>query len=607
MRRFPLLLALLLLVLPAAAQTWHPIGPDGGRFQRLLLDRNAPGRLFAAGARIWMSDDGGASWRRLVLPETDGPLVDAVSDPRDRNVLWLATPYGVYRSGDGGRSFTEAYFDGQRFTSIDLEGTILYVGSETGLVEYDGKAWFRWPTWTKEVTLYVSPGATYLTSANELWVTTSPATGWTMTASLAGGRVVAVDGDRVWRLFDTTTTFMRSDDRGAHWTAATLPEHATQFAADTASHRLYAATAGGLLASDDRAATWHPVAGAPAGSWTAVSVDGPRIAGNAADRVVASIDSGASWSNADRGLIDGRVSSLAVDPSTPGLLVAGVNGRVLRHDASGWGPSFHEDGVDVALVAFDPSTPRRAVASGNGELSTYLYESRDGGVTWSRGATIGRSFNDAQHLDFDPWRPLSIYVCDGSGYITRMSDDGGLMWHPFEAGTDLVNEIVATPAALYAATVLGLMRSADRGTTWTATAPTPASAGCGDDARSQHDVLAAAVNGAAIVIINNDCLGRHLYASADDGATWHAPRLGPRRLTLDAVIADPAHAGRFFAADDRTVYRSDDAGETWHVTGHGFPRNSGWIITIALDAATNSLYAATDETGVWTLDLDAEN
>jgi len=165
-----------------------------------------------------------------------------------------------------------------------------------------------------------------------------------MTSSLAGGSVVAVDGDRVWRLF--YTTFMRSDDRGVHWTAATLPEHATQFAADTASHRLYAATAAGLFASDDGAAAWHPVTGAPAGSWTAVSVDGPRIAGNAADRVVASIDSGASWSNADRGLIDGRVSSLAVDPSTPGLLVAGVNGRVLRHDASGWGPHFH----DVAPV-----------------------------------------------------------------------------------------------------------------------------------------------------------------------------------------------------------------------------------------------------------------
>jgi len=602
MRRLPLPLVLLLLVLPAAAQTWRPIGPDGGRFHLLLLDRNAPGRLFASAARIWMSDDGGASWRRLAVPEVGATLVDAVSDPHDRNVLWLATPYRVYRSGDGGRSFTLAYVDGQRFTSLDLEGTILYVGTEIGLVENDGKAWFRWSRWDKEVTLYVSSGATYLTSANELWVTTSPATGWSMTSFIASGGLVAVDGNRVWRRSDTTT-LMRSDDRGAHWTAATLPEHAAQFAADTVSHRLYAATAGGLLASDDGAATWHPVTGAPAGSWTAVSVDGPRIAGNAADRVVASIDGGASWSNADRGLVDGRVSSLAVDPSTPGLLVAGVHGRVLRHDSTGWGPNFHDDDAGVALVAFDPSTPRRAIASGDGERGTYFYESRDGGVTWTRGATIGSSFNAAQHLDFDPWRPMSIYFCDRIGQATRMSDDGGLTWHPFEAGTDMLSEVVATPAALYAATAIGLMRSADRGTTWTATSPTPVSAGCGDNG-PQHDIVAAAVNGAAIVIINNDCLGRHLYASADDGATWHAPRLGPHRPTLDAVIADPAHPGRFFAADDRTVYRSDDAGETWHVTGHGFPRNSGWINTIALDAATNTLYAATDETGVWMLDLE---
>src|SRR6478672_843415 len=89
MRRLPLLLGFLLLVLPAAAQTWHPIGPDGGRFARLLLDRNAPGRIFASAGRIWMSDDGGASWRRLAVPESGATLVGAVSDPHDRNVLWL--------------------------------------------------------------------------------------------------------------------------------------------------------------------------------------------------------------------------------------------------------------------------------------------------------------------------------------------------------------------------------------------------------------------------------------------------------------------------------------------------------------------------------------
>ena len=51
----------------AAAQTWKPLGPDGGDVRSLAYDPNDPDRIFlgTSSGTLYTSIDGGANWLRL--------------------------------------------------------------------------------------------------------------------------------------------------------------------------------------------------------------------------------------------------------------------------------------------------------------------------------------------------------------------------------------------------------------------------------------------------------------------------------------------------------------------------------------------------------------
>src|SRR5688500_5973530 len=80
----------------------------------LVATREATGELIAAVALqgVFASGDGGATWTRLAPAQTGGTTNRARSvlfDPDDPERVWLSGPgvgEGVYRSDDGGSSFT---------------------------------------------------------------------------------------------------------------------------------------------------------------------------------------------------------------------------------------------------------------------------------------------------------------------------------------------------------------------------------------------------------------------------------------------------------------------------------------------------------------------
>ncbi len=82
--------------------------PDSGA--RLASFSNAPGRVYALGANLYRSEDGGRSWSNLTAygarPVIGSGQHSIAVSPRDSDQLVVANDFGVWRSMDGGMSWT---------------------------------------------------------------------------------------------------------------------------------------------------------------------------------------------------------------------------------------------------------------------------------------------------------------------------------------------------------------------------------------------------------------------------------------------------------------------------------------------------------------------
>lgn len=81
----------------------------------------------------------------------------------------------------------------------------------------------------------------------------------------------------------------------------------------------------------------------------------------------------------------------------------------------------------------------------------------------------------------------------------------------------------------------------------------------------------------------------------------------PANTGAQIVLIDPENPKRVYAANEMTMYRSDDGGQTWQAVAGGLP--DGGIVALALDPrepqrlyaanAAGELYLSEDGTSSW--------
>src|SRR5713101_6857562 len=113
MRSAPGILVLLLLLLSpalAAAQKPSAAKPVFDHVHALAFGAGGRALWLGAHAGLFRSEDGGRTWTKVPLPaKHDAPDIMAVTpDPRDAGVVYVAThEAGVLKTTDGGRSWSE--------------------------------------------------------------------------------------------------------------------------------------------------------------------------------------------------------------------------------------------------------------------------------------------------------------------------------------------------------------------------------------------------------------------------------------------------------------------------------------------------------------------
>lgn len=251
-----------------------------------------------------------------------------------------------------------------------------------------------------------------------------------------------------------------------------------------------------------------------------------------------------------------RISAIAVDPASPGMLFAAATNGLLRttDDGRSWRILTGWDMTELKSVAPDPHAAGNLYVA----LPDGIGVSRDAGLTWTRGEKgIRRKYTQVVAVD----RTRAGWLIAATEKGIYRSEDGAATWTLAQAVAATVNDVKQSPhdprVFLAATQSDGAWRSADGGRTWR---PLP---GVGAT-QTLHRIDFDPSNPRRIVLCGWGC---GVLVSEDEGATFQPRNAGLPNTNVMSVACDPDLPGRLYAAPHQSaVYRSDDFGRSWRKT-----------------------------------------
>jgi len=306
---------------------------------------------------------------------------------------------------------------------------------------------------------------------------------------------------------------------------------------------------------------------------------------------------GAPWTVEER-LAGLAPACLSADQGDGARVYCGTSGHGVWRSADAgrnWEAVPGLERADVTAVAVSPT--ERVDALGVvyvGTEPSALFRSSDGGETWREAAGLRRlesaptwSFpprpetHHVRWIEPDAAVPGRVFVAIEAGALVR-TDDAGRTWRDRVAGGPYDTHTAATqpraPGRVYSAAGDGYFESRDAGETWQRRV----------DGLRHHYLIGIAVDpeDPETVVASAAAGPRTAYrpAHADAfvyrrarGATWTLSMAGlpePRGTTASRFAVDP-DSRTMYAANNRGVFRSLDAGRTWTALDVPWPPGTG--------------------------------
>ncbi len=652
-----------------AGRTWRAVfdGVDSAFVGALAVSPSRPDTLYAgmgqiatrydigAGDGVYRSDDAGGSWRHLGLAASRH--IGAIQvDPRNPDVAWVAAlgpvfspggERGIYRTTDGGKTWTRTLFVSENTGAVDLaidpaDPRVLF--ASVWQVRY--RPWLNYfmPDTGPESGVYKSIDG----GLNWRRVTGG---GWP--AGNLGRIGLAVSrrptGARVWALVDAESVggLYRSDDAGATWQrvnddAEIVNGYFAQITAApndpetvyTTGRSLHRCSAGGtscdifkggpggddyhnlwidperperMITGADQGAvvtvnggrTWSSWYNQPTGQFYKLSVDNDfpyRIYGGQQDsgtvRIASRSDYGAiSFRNWEPVGADERDYQIA-DPRDSNIVYAsGLGGRLSRWDArngevqniSPWPISSYGERLTSFQQRYSWIEP---IAQSQLEPYPLYFGSQRLWRSIDRGAHWEAISPDLSARD------ASVRNCDGNLDPAHARACGyGVIWNIGLSPRD--------NAEIWVGTDDGLVRlTRDGGKTWADVTPK------GVPAWAKVSMVEPSPTepGSAYIAVDNhrqDDFRPWIFRTKDYGATWSLAIGGlPPGHFVSVVRADLKRAGLLYAGTETGVFVSFDDGDHWQSLQRQLP--TAWVRDLILHG--DDLIAGTQGRAIWILD-----
>ncbi len=556
------------------------------------------GWSFTSGKGIYKSTDAGRSWTNVGLPRSQY-IGGIVVDPHDANVVLVAalgprpppgassTPddaaeRGVYRSTDGGRSWT-------RVLQADRAGA-----SDVYLDEGEPRIAYALLT-TTAASKPANAGAYRSSDGGATW---QPVAGrglpddariiaLTLASNTQGRRLYAVAGVGSGRGGGSRALY-RSDDGGETWIAVArqLASAAGKIYADPQNPDVVYLMGTAIYRSVDAgqhiAAFWGAPSGAdPRFLWIDPTNSRRMIAG--VDQGVAiSVDRGESWSPY-YGLPNGQFYRVSTDDDVP-YHVCGPqqdSGTACVRSRSDFGeirPNdwFTAGGFENGFLIADPLDARYMYTQGWYHVLR-RFDRTTNQVTVLYQPAPGERFGGAPPLAFSPKDPQTMYMA--AQYVLA-SQDRGRTWRVISPDLAAVPGAAAQPSS-----------------------PPSGSGGVGAPAPggSIQSLAPSPIDARVIWVGASTGL---IHVTRDGGATWTSvtpPLLPPGGINV--IDASHANAGTAYVAllsrdAHPHIYRTGDFGQSWQEIGSGL-RDGEVVRAVREDPKDSNLLYATTVTGVY--------
>lgn len=375
----------------------------------------------------------------------------------DPEVVWCTTPgtgylppyqRGVYRSADGGKTWTHAYFFDSRDAAKDnVEATWLDLD-------------FNWGWGGAPSTFSVNPAHpewAFYTNSGELFITRNAGKSWQSAQSKPMGKrepgaawtstglEVTVIHDLAFDPFDHKNVFggwsdigfLRSEDRGTSWTLSSKGSPWTN-------------TFYEVLPDPARKGVIYAAASNHHGIPEWVYVENPKQTGG----VALSDDGGRTWRKISDDIPESPATSICMDPTSPpdkrtlwvavctkGVYKSTDGGATWQLKSTGlpednrhvFQIKRHADGTLFVSITADRKGSKFPALAG-------LYRSIDGGENWTC-ITKDLGLHWTNGFDFDPADSKTIYLTSSAipaghdGGVHRTTD-GGATWNKLELNVD---------------------------------------------------------------------------------------------------------------------------------------------------------------------------
>jgi photosystem II stability/assembly factor-like uncharacterized protein len=597
------------------------------------------------GNGMYRSTDAGASWTRIGLDDSRqlGRIFVDPHDPRTLLVAALGHAYGpndtrgVYRSTDGGTTWTRTLFHDANTGAIDL-------AADASGHEVFASLWqTRRPPWN---TYPPSNGpGTGLYKSTDGGVTWTPVTGGGFPSADVGKIGLAVapsDPNRIYAIVDARDGGLyRSDDGGVTWRIVDKDPrlwargwYFCHVAVDPKDENRVYVSDTGFYRSTDGGAHFEAIKGSPDGddfhSLWIDPLDGDHLALASDQGSSISLDRGGYWSSWFN-QPTGQFYHVATDDQYPyrvyGAQQDSGAAMILSHsDHSGiesrdWRPI--NVGGENGTIAPDPTAPD---------------------IVYGFGDEVDREdLRTGQIRDISPlvgragvWRqtwtePIVLSPVDHAIYVSNQvvfrTRDGGAHWD--QISPDLTRPNPALPATLDPTTVADSpVKGPQRGVVYAlAASPLRAQtiwAGTDDgyvwitrDGRNWRNVTPPGLTawskvgiieashfdeGTAYISVDRHRLDDdrpYIYVTRDFGRSWKLATTGiPDGSFVNAIREDPTHRGLLYAGTETGVSVSFDDGDSWQALQLNLPTNS----VRDLSVRQGDLVIATHGRAFWILD-----